>query len=57
MENTSNYAGIKDTEKKRRAVANALIYAGLGLWAVLVIFPFYWMILTSFKSYASYNAE
>jgi multiple sugar transport system permease protein len=57
VENTSNYAGIKDTEKKRRAVANALIYAGLGLWAVLVIFPFYWMILTSFKSYASYNAE
>ncbi len=57
MENTSNYAGVKETEKKRKAIENALIYAGLALWAILVIFPFYWMILTSFKSYASYNAE
>ncbi len=57
MENTTNYAGIKDTEKRKKAVANVLIYAGLTLWALIVIFPFYWMILTSFKSYASYNAE
>ncbi len=57
MENTSNYAGIKENEKKRKAAANALIYFGLTVWALLVIFPFYWMILTSFKSYASYNAE
>ncbi len=57
MENTTNYAGIKDTEKRKRAAANVLIYAGLVLWALIVIFPFYWMILTSFKSYASYNAE
>ncbi len=57
MGNTSNYAGIKETEKKRKAVANALIYIGLSLWAIMVIFPFYWMILTSFKSYGSYNAE
>ena len=57
MENTSNYAGIKETEKKKRAVENGLIYAGLTLWAILVIFPFYWMILTAFKSYSSYNAE
>ncbi len=57
MENTSNYAGIKENEKKRKAAANALVYFGLTVWALLVIFPFYWMILTSFKSYASYNAE
>jgi multiple sugar transport system permease protein len=29
----------------------------LGIWALVVLFPFYWMILTSFKEYASYNAE
>ncbi len=29
----------------------------LTLWAVAVLFPFYWMILTSFKSYGAYNAE
>ncbi len=34
-----------------------MIYTGLILWAVIVLFPFYWMILTSFKSYSSYNAE
>jgi multiple sugar transport system permease protein len=27
------------------------------LWAVVVLFPFYWMVLTSFKSYSAYNSE
>ncbi|MBR6159305.1 MAG: carbohydrate ABC transporter permease [Lachnospiraceae bacterium] len=40
-----------------KAVRKTLVYAGLTIWAVLVIFPFYWMILSSFKSYSSYNAE
>lgn len=35
----------------------ALIYVLLTLWALIVLFPFYWMILTSVKSYGSYNAE
>lgn len=29
----------------------------LVLWAVIVLFPFYWMVLTSFKDYGAYNAE
>ncbi len=29
----------------------------LVIWAIIVLFPFYWMLLTSFKSYGSYNAE
>ena len=33
------------------------IYTLLILWAVMVLFPFYWMILTSVKSYSSYNSE
>ena len=33
------------------------VYAMLGLWALAVLFPFYWMILTSFKSFGEYNAE
>ncbi len=36
---------------------NILIYLLLSIWAVLVLFPFYWMILTSIKSYSSYNSE
>jgi len=33
------------------------VYALLGLWALAVLFPFYWMILTSFKGFGEYNAE
>ena len=31
--------------------------AMLVFWALVVLFPFYWMLLTSVKSYGSYNAE
>lgn len=34
-----------------------LIYLLLVIWALIVLFPFYWMILTSVKSYGAYNAE
>ena len=29
----------------------------LIVWAIAVLFPFYWMVLTSIKGYAAYNAE
>ena len=32
-------------------------YVLLTLWGILVLFPFYWMILTSLKSYGAYNGE
>ncbi len=32
-------------------------YVFLSLWALMVLFPFYWMILTSVKDYGAYNAE
>jgi len=38
-------------------ILRGCIYAGLGIWALFVLFPFYWMLLTSVKSYGSYNAE
>lgn len=41
----------------RKKASKALIYILLGIWALTVLFPFYWMILTSFKSYGDYNAE
>ncbi len=42
---------------RRRRVRLAVTYCALGIWAVMVLFPFYWMVLTSFKSYSAYNAE
>jgi len=29
----------------------------LTIWAIIVLFPFYWMILTSIKGYGAYNSE
>ena len=43
--------------RRRDNLRKALIYLFLSVWAVVVLFPFYWMVLTSLKSYASYNAE
>ncbi len=41
---------------KKKAI-NTLIYSLLAVWALIVLFPFYWMLLTSFKTSAEYNAE
>lgn len=46
----------KNTEIRKKTI-KALTYTALGIWALIVLFPFYWMILTSIKSYGSYNAE
>lgn len=38
-------------------MSKAVTYLLLTFWAIIVIFPFYWMLLTSVKSYSSYNSE
>ncbi len=43
-------------EVKRKAI-KALVYATLIFWALVVLFPFYWMVLSSFKSYSEYTSE
>ena len=55
MEN--NYTEIIKQNKVRSSAKSALLYFGLTVWSIVVLFPFYWMILTSVKSYSSYNAE
>lgn len=42
---------------KKFSVFNLFIYLFLGFWGLIVLFPFYWMVLTSVKDYAAYNAE
>ena len=44
-------------EKKSAGFSRGLIYFFLAVWAVIVLFPFYWMVLTSVKSFAAYNSE
>ena len=41
----------------RKTALKTFIYVCLGFWALLVLFPFYWMILSSFKDYRDYSAE
>ena len=43
--------------KKQNILLKVLIYALLVFWALWVLFPFYWMVLTSLKSYGAFNAE
>ena len=43
--------------RSRQKTRKTLTYIFLGIWGFIVLFPFYWMILTSIKTYASYNGE
>ena len=47
----------KDPKSTFAAVQKAVTYLLLTIWAVIVLFPFYWMVLTSLKDYGAYNAE
>lgn len=40
-----------------RGIGKTAVYVFLTVWALVVLFPFYWMVLTSFKGYGAYNAE
>lgn len=53
----NDYTNAAKAYKIRRAAASAATYLFLLFWAVIVLFPFYWMILTSVKSYGAYNSE
>ena len=57
MEKKLEYKKIEHAAKVRNIAGKTVIYALLSLWAVIVLFPFYWMILTSVKSYGAYNSE
>ncbi len=57
MTNQINYDKIEKNEKMHKRILNIVIYVFLALWAVMVLFPFYWMILTSVKGYGAYNSE
>ena len=52
-----DYVTIEKAAATRRRVRNVVLYGLLTIWAVLVLFPFYWMVLTSVKSYGAYNSE
>ena len=48
---------IEAAAARRARVSRTLTYLFLALWALIVLFPFYWMVLSSIKSYGAYNSE
>ncbi len=57
MDPHTDYKQVELAARRRRAVRRAVTYVLLALWAVIVLFPFYWMVLTSVKSYCAYSSE
>ena len=52
-----DYEKIEKTAARKARIVKTFTYAALIFWAVLVLFPFYWMVLTSLKGYGEYNSE
>ncbi len=48
---------IEKTDRNRRIIVRTVTYVLLSLWGIIVLFPFYWMVLTSVKSYGAYSSE
>lgn len=45
------------SDRRRRIIKKAVTYLLLSIWGIIVLFPFYWMILSSVKGYSEYNGE
>ena len=56
MNRTTDYSKVEKRASAARGVRNTFVYILLSVWAIVVLFPFYWMVLTSLKSYSSYSS-
>ena len=52
-----DYLRIEKAARVRNRAVKTITYILLSFWAITVLFPFYWMLLTSVKSYGAYNSE
>lgn len=57
MTKTEDYGQIKKSSAIKQRTVNIVIYSLLTIWGLFVLFPFYWMLLTSVKGYGEYNSE
>lgn len=57
MSESKDYDQIKRSAAARQKAVNIVIYVLLTIWGLVVLFPFYWMLLTSVKGYGEYNSE
>ena len=54
---TTDFETIEKKARVRSRSIKTITYALLAIWAIVVLFPFYWMLLTSVKSYSAYSSE
>ncbi len=57
MHAQTEFERIRRTAAARKRAVRTVTYVLLALWGLMVLFPFYWMILSSLKSYSAYNSE
>lgn len=57
MTKQPDFEKIERAANRKRLAVKTIIYFFLAVWAVIVLFPFYWMLLTSVKDYGAYNGE
>ena len=57
MHQNTDFSAIEKQAQRNERIRKVLTYVLLTFWAIIVLFPFYWMILTSVKSYSAYNSE
>ncbi|MBE5787555.1 MAG: carbohydrate ABC transporter permease [Clostridiales bacterium] len=57
MNKATSYQAIERQAALRQGVGKTVTYTLLILWGLMVLFPFYWMVLTSVKEYGAYNGE
>jgi multiple sugar transport system permease protein len=57
MEEKTDYAKIEKKSIVKKKIVKTFTYIMLSVWALIVLFPFYWMVLTSLKDYGAYNSE
>lgn len=57
MNEQKSFETIEIAARRRKNIRNVIVYVLLALWAIIVLFLFYWMVLSSVKSYSAYNSE
>ena len=57
MKGRDDHIRVRRDARIRETIFTGAVYLLLFVWAILVLFPFYWMVLSSLKSYSEYNSE
>ena len=47
---------VSSTQKVMKVIAQILLYLFLGIMALIIVFPFYWMIISSLKTIPEYES-